>query len=101
MHSFFTDNIQTSVIPGKSLIVCEMSAIGDALTMMKLQRDSICGIIRFKSGTVSLIAYVRELRRRRFVYVRIYSGTLHLRDVIKISEKEKIKITENVCSDKR
>ena len=33
-------------------------------------------------------------KRRRFVYVRIYSGTLHLRDVIKISEKEKIKITE-------
>ena len=29
-----------------------------------------------------------------FVYVRIYSGTLHLRDVIRISEKEKIKITE-------
>ena len=26
--------------------------------------------------------------------MRIYSGTLHLRDVIKISEKEKIKITE-------
>ena len=25
---------------------------------------------------------------------RIYSGTLHLRDVIRISEKEKIKITE-------
>ena len=29
------------------------------------------------------------------VYKRqIYSGTLHLRDVIRISEKEKIKITE-------
>ena len=27
-------------------------------------------------------------------YVRIYSGTLHLRDVIRISEKEKIKLTE-------
>ena len=26
-------------------------------------------------------------KRRRFVYVRIYSGTLHLRDVIRISEK--------------
>lgn len=26
--------------------------------------------------------------------MRIYSGTLHLRDVIRISEKEKIKITE-------
>ena len=36
----------------------------------------------------------KEYKRRRFVYVRIYSGTLHLRDVIRISEKEKIKITE-------
>ena len=40
-------------------------------------------------------------KRRRFVYVRIYSGTLHLRDVIKISEKEKIKITEMCVPDKR
>ncbi len=40
-------------------------------------------------------------KRRRFVYVRIYSGTLHLRDVIRISEKEKIKTHRDVCSDKR
>ena len=43
-------------------------------------------------GQVFKIEYSEK--RRRFVYVRIYSGTLHLRDVIKISEKEKIKITE-------
>lgn len=43
-------------------------------------------------GQVFKIEYSEK--RRRFVYVRIYSGTLHLRDVIRISEKEKIKITE-------
>ena len=43
-------------------------------------------------GQVFKIEYSET--RRRFVYVRIYSGTLHLRDVIRISEKEKIKITE-------
>ena len=43
-------------------------------------------------GQVFKIEYSEK--RQRFVYVRIYSGTLHLRDVIRISEKEKIKITE-------
>ena len=38
-------------------------------------------------GQVFKIEYSEK--RRRFVYVRIYSGTLHLRDVIRISEKEK------------
>ena len=45
-------------------------------------------------GQVFKIEYSEK--RRRFVYVRIYSGTLHLRDVIRISEKEINKITESV-----
>ncbi|EAI5221468.1 GTP-binding protein [Campylobacter coli] len=42
-------------------------------------------------GQVFKIEYSEK--RRRFVYVRIYSGTLHLRDVIRISEKEKVNHT--------
>ena len=43
-------------------------------------------------GQVFKIEYSEK--RRRFVYVRIYSGTLHLRMLLELSEKEKIKITE-------
>ena len=50
-------------------------------------------------GQVFKIEYSEK--RRRFVYVRIYSGTLHLRDVIKISEKRENKNHRDVCSDKR
>ncbi|MGN5488109.1 tetracycline resistance ribosomal protection protein Tet(O), partial [Campylobacter coli] len=32
--------------------------------------------------------------RQRLAYVRLYGGILHLRDSVRISEKEKIKITE-------
>ena len=38
-------------------------------------------------GQVFKIEYSEK--RRRFVYVRIYSGTLHLRDVIRISESDR------------
>ncbi|EAI0656959.1 tetracycline resistance ribosomal protection protein, partial [Campylobacter jejuni] len=43
-------------------------------------------------GQVFKIEYSEK--RRRLAYVRLYSGALHSRDVIRISEKEKIKITE-------
>lgn len=43
-------------------------------------------------GQVFKIEYSEK--RRRFAYVRLYSGVLHSRDIVKISEKEKIKITE-------
>ncbi|MCE7211661.1 tetracycline resistance ribosomal protection protein, partial [Campylobacter coli] len=38
------------------------------------------------------IEYSEE--RQRLAYVRLYGGILHLRDSVRISEKEKIKITE-------
>ena len=38
-------------------------------------------------GQVFKIEYTEK--RRRFVYVRLYSGTLHLRDIVRISEKKK------------
>ena len=43
-------------------------------------------------GQVFKIEYSEK--RRRLAYVRLYSGALHSRDVVRISEKEKIKITE-------
>ncbi|EAK0255404.1 tetracycline resistance ribosomal protection protein, partial [Campylobacter coli] len=36
--------------------------------------------------------------RQRLAYVRLYGGILHLRDSVRISEKEKIKITEMYTS---
>ena len=37
-------------------------------------------------------------KRQRLAYIRLYSGVLHLRDSVRISEKEKIKITEMYTS---
>ena len=33
-------------------------------------------------------------RKKRLSYLRLYHGTLHLRDTLLLSKKEKIKITE-------
>ena len=43
-------------------------------------------------GKVFKIEYSEK--RQRLAYIRLYSGVLHLRDSVRISEKEKIKITE-------
>ncbi|HED0405221.1 TPA: GTP-binding protein, partial [Campylobacter coli] len=47
-------------------------------------------------GQVFKIEYSEE--RQRLAYVRLYGGILHLRDSVRISEKEKIKITEMYTS---
>ncbi|MBE9906158.1 tetracycline resistance ribosomal protection protein, partial [Enterococcus faecium] len=47
-------------------------------------------------GNVFKIEYSEE--RQRLAYVRLYGGILHLRDSVRISEKEKIKITEMYTS---
>ena len=47
-------------------------------------------------GNVFKIEYSEE--RQRLAYVRLYGGVLHLRDSVRISEKEKIKITEMYTS---
>ena len=49
-------------------------------------------------GQVFKIEYSEK--RRRFVYVRIYSGTLHLRMLLKYLKREN-KNHRDVCSDKR
>ncbi len=43
-------------------------------------------------GSVFKIEYPSP--QKRLIYVRLYSGTLHLRDTISLSKKQKIKITE-------
>ena len=48
------------------------------------------------SGTVFKIEY--DESRQRLVYARIYSGILHLRDSVRISDKERMKITEMYSS---
>lgn len=47
-------------------------------------------------GKVFKIEYSEK--RQRLAYIRLYSGVLHLRDSVRISEKEKIKITEMYTS---
>ncbi|HGI2180812.1 TPA: GTP-binding protein [Streptococcus agalactiae] len=47
-------------------------------------------------GNVFKIEYTKK--RQRLAYIRLYSGVLHLRDSVRISEKEKIKITEMYTS---
>lgn len=47
-------------------------------------------------GNVFKIEYSEK--RQRLAYIRLYSGVLHLRDSVRISEKEKIKITEMYTS---
>ncbi|MFP7749251.1 tetracycline resistance ribosomal protection protein Tet(M) [Streptococcus pyogenes] len=47
-------------------------------------------------GKVFKIEYSEK--RQRLAYIRLYSGVLHLRDPVRISEKEKIKITEMYTS---
>ena len=37
-------------------------------------------------------------RKKRLSYLRLYHGTLHLRDTLLLSKKEKIKITEMCLS---
>ena len=60
---------------------------GEKLTIQELtQEDSeLCGRV-FK------IEYTDH--KQRLVYLRLYSGTLHLRDTIVLSEKKKVKLTE-------
>ena len=43
-------------------------------------------------GGVFKIEYTDQ--KRRLVYLRLYSGTLHLRDTVSLSQKQKMKITE-------
>ena len=43
-------------------------------------------------GSVFKIEYTD--RKQRLAYLRLYSGTLHLRDTIILSEKKKMKLTE-------
>lgn len=43
-------------------------------------------------GSVFKIEYTDQ--KKRLAYLRLYSGTLHLRDTIFLSQKQKIKITE-------
>ena len=43
-------------------------------------------------GRVFKIEYTDH--KQRLVYLRLYSGTLHLRDTIVLSEKKKVKLTE-------
>src|SRR5699024_9902587 len=53
-------------------------------------QDELC-------GNVFKVEYSNE--GQRLVYVRLYSGVLHLRDSVRISEKEKIRITEMYTSE--
>src|SRR5699024_8972478 len=53
-------------------------------------QDELC-------GNVFKVEYSNE--GQRLVYVRLYSGGLHLRDSVRISEKEKIRITEMYTSE--
>ena len=46
-------------------------------------------------GNVFKIEYTK---RQRLAYIRLYSGVLHLRDSVRVSEKEKIKVTEMYTS---
>ena len=41
-----------------------------------------------------------QKKRQRLAYIRLYSGVLHLRDSVRVSEseKEKIKVTEMYTS---
>ncbi|HAQ8616651.1 TPA: tetracycline resistance ribosomal protection protein Tet(S), partial [Enterococcus faecium] len=55
----------------------------------QLNSDKLC-------GNVFKVEYSDD--GQRLVYVRLYSGTLHLRDSVNISEKEKIKVTEMYTS---
>lgn len=55
----------------------------------QLNSDKLC-------GNVFKVEYSDD--GQRLVYVRLYSGVLHLRDSVRISEKEKIKITEMYTS---
>lgn len=47
-------------------------------------------------GNVFKIEYTKK--RQRLAYIRLYSGVLHLRDSVRVSEKEKIKVTEMYTS---
>lgn len=47
-------------------------------------------------GKVFKIEYSEK--RQRLAYIRLYSGVLHLRDSVRVSEKEKIKVTEMYTS---
>ena len=47
-------------------------------------------------GNVFKIEYTKK--RQRLAYIRLYSGVLHLRDSVRVSEKDKIKVTEMYTS---
>ncbi|MDU6826290.1 MAG: GTP-binding protein, partial [Streptococcus lutetiensis] len=89
----FTESEQwDTVIEGNDDLL-EKYMSGKSLEALELEQEES---IRFQNCSLFPIEYSEK--RQRLAYIRLYSGVLHLRDSVRISEKEKIKITEMYTS---
>ena len=98
----FTESEQwDTVIEGNDDLL-EKYMSGKSLEALELeQEESIrfhnCSLFPVYHGSAKIkIEYTKK--RQRLAYIRLYIGVLHLRDSVRVSEKEKIKVTEMYTS---
>ncbi|MFX4111910.1 GTP-binding protein [Enterococcus faecalis] len=87
------DDLLEKYMSGKSLEALE-------LEQEEIRRFQNCSLYPVYHGSAKSNIGIEQLieERQRLAYVRLYGGILHLRDSVRISEKEKIKITEMYTS---